>query len=148
MPTSTHNHLQHWSCLPDINIGMLGWANMLGPSVRDVPAAAGHVSPSVHAALVHPNLHVISSNVSKNTCSEYCMSTNTFKIHWIAFILKHTELKIRHNPECQRSIKNAWDSSNRYFRRARLVECVVVSVSASLVSCCQDTSALFLHIFG
>lgn len=110
-------------------------ASVLGPSVWEPSATA--------ATLVHPNLHVISSNGSKNTCSEYCMSTNTFNIHLIAFILKHNEIKIQHNSECQRSIKNARNSSNRFFPRARLV----LSMSVLFVSC-WHLSSVSIQICG
>lgn len=98
------------------------------------------IQAPVHAALVPPSLHVISSNISKNTCGEYCKSTNTFNIQRIAFILKHAEL---HSwmPASPLKAHGAFPTGPPW--RAWLVDYAMLSVSASFVSCCQDSSARF-----
>lgn len=106
MPTSTHKHLQHWSCLPHISLGILGRVNVLGPSVWEVSATAGNVPVQACS----PGASQSACDLIKHFKEHVQWVLYVYKhinIHRIALTLKHIELKIRGNPECQRSTKSA-----------------------------------------
>lgn len=108
MPTSTHNHLQHWWCLPHVNIGMLGWANTPGPSIWELSATAGYASG--HSAC-SPSLHVSHRMFQRRrAASSVCkhIQHSSHSIYVKAQWLKEAAL-------FQRSIKNAQGSSKRSF---------------------------------